>query len=677
MSTATYFFIFLAALVALAVAFFQYYHKEKSRGKIFWVFPFFRFISVFSLLLLLIDPQIRIIDYYTEKPNLVIAVDNSASIKYSGSAEEVSAFVNEISQNKRLQERFNIEIFSFGEELNRTDSLDFSQSQTNISEALHSLNQLYRNSVAPTILITDGNQTFGENPVFATRNFGQSIFPVVVGDTTSYQDLFISKINVNKYAFLKNNFPVEIILNYSGKEKVDSKLEIKTGASVILSKEISFEKGKNSKIVQMILPASKVGVGTYEAKIFPLKSEKNIHNNSQNFAVEVVDEQTSVLLASSIIHPDLGALKKAVESNKQRKLTYYEFRNALPEINDYELVIIYQPDQNFKLLFEEILKQKKHFWIITGPKTDWNFLNSAQDLFKKEITFQEENYFPVANSGYAAFQFENIGFENFPPLEASFGSINFLKSADIILYKKVSGMETEEPLLATFNDGASKKGILTGANIWKWRSQVFQENGSFEKFNDFIGNLIQYLAENQKKDHLLVKSEPFYYGNQNIEISAQYFDANYQFDPRAQLKLNLVNETSGEKTTFPLLLKGNHYGIELDKLPAAEYSFSVAVTGENNSKRGKFNVLDFDVEQQFFTSDLEGLKSIAKQHEAEVYFLKKPENLVNELLSGNKFFPVQKSQKKDVSLVEWYILLGLIILSLSAEWFLRKYHGLI
>ena len=51
-----------------------------------------------------------------------------------------------------------------------------------------------------------------------------------------------------------------------------------------------------------------------------LDAEKNLVNNSREFAVEVIDERTKVLIAYSFLHPDLGALKKAIESNQQREV---------------------------------------------------------------------------------------------------------------------------------------------------------------------------------------------------------------------------------------------------------------------------------------------------------------------------------------------------------------------
>jgi hypothetical protein len=53
------------------------------------------------------------------------------------------------------------------------------------------------------------------------------------------------------------------------------------------------------------------------------------------------------------------------------------------------------------------------------------------------------------------------------------------------------------------------------------------------------------------------------------------------------------------------------------------------------------------------------------------------ETLQSDLASSQEFLPVQKSRDNVVSLIDFRILLGLIVLSLALEWFIRKYNGLI
>ena len=84
METITVLYIILAAIVALALVVLQYVYKQKAKSKIYLLLAFFRFIGVFGVLLLLINPQFSQKSYSLEKPNLVILADNSSSISESG-----------------------------------------------------------------------------------------------------------------------------------------------------------------------------------------------------------------------------------------------------------------------------------------------------------------------------------------------------------------------------------------------------------------------------------------------------------------------------------------------------------------------------------------------------------------------------------------------------------------
>ncbi|WP_324718927.1 VWA domain-containing protein [Salinimicrobium sp. HB62] len=676
MPASTIFLLLLSFVLALALALFQYFYKAKKRGSKNAIFAALRFVTIFSLLVLLINPKISSTEYYNEKPSLVLAVDNSSSIKEFGAGEEVKELVDQIQQDPQLRNNFDIEAYSFGSELQQFDTLNFEEGQTNLPSVFKDLSGLYENKVAPVIFITDGNQTLGEDFTFVADRFRQPILPVVVGDTAKYQDLSISRINVNKYAFLNNRFPVEIFANYSGNTSAETRLEIRRGNAVVYSKAVSFSSEKNSEVIQVQLPANSIGVHIYEVRLLPLEAEKNILNNSREFAVRVIDERTKVLVAYSILHPDLGTLKSSIESNQQREVELKPV-SEVSGLDEYQLVILYQPDGRFKALINQLVAQNRNYFLITGPETDFSFLNRQQEIFQQEITNQSEEYFPVWNENFKAFQTEDIGYSDFPPLEGSFGNLNFPQTLDVLLYREVQGIKTNVPLLGLATSGDSKMAFLFGANIWRWRGVVYRETGSFQKFDDLMGKFVQFLASKSRQEWLLVEYEPLYAGSEAVIISADYFDQSYNFDPRANLELQLENIETGEQRQVPFLLKGNSFEVDLSSLQAGNYSFEVKVAGENISRSGSFRILDFNVEQQFARANLEGLQQIAAQKGQEIYFLSEFSRLKNELLSSNSYATIQKSRQKDVSLIDWKYLLGIIILALSAEWFLRKYYGLI
>lgn len=677
MSTQTLLYIILAVIIALLLALFQYKYKAKGNSKKNMLFAFLRFLSIFGVLLLLINPKFEQIKIYNEKPNLVLTIDNSSSIKHLNQDKNVAKLVQNIRDNKILKDKFNIDVFAFGNTLNSLDSLSFTEQQTNINKAFKELNQVYKRTVSPTIVISDGNQTYGNDYEYGAKKYNQPIYPIVIGDTTRYQDLKLKQLNVNKYAFLKNKFPVEAILVYSGEQNINTKFVVTSGKKTIYSKNISFSNSDNSKILNFTLPANAVGVKSYRASLIPITTEKNKANNSRSFAVEVVDEQTKVAIVSSVLHPDLGMLKKSIETNEQRKVVFLKPQEAINQLNDLQLVIVYQPNNTFKDLFEALKLQNKNKFVIAGPKTDFKFLNAISKDYQHDITSQTEDYQPILNSNYSSFIVDDLDFESFPPLLANFGEPTFSVPFESILYKKVKSITTEEPLLVTFEANGRREAVLFGENIWKWRAQSFVNNKNFNAFDNFTGKLIQYLASNKRKNRLNLDYESFYQGSSNIIMSAQFFNKNYEFDVNENLNIIVTDKSNKTSKTIPFILKNNNYQVDLSVLPASDYSFTVKASSENISKSGNFKILEYNVEQQFLNANVSKLKTIAGQSNGASYFVSNYEALINDLAKDERYKPIQKSSKNSVPLIDWKYLLILIALTLAIEWFMRKYNGLI
>ncbi|WP_103863979.1 hypothetical protein [Aquimarina sp. I32.4] len=676
MQTETILLIIAAGIIALIIALYQYLYRAKNRKKKLLFFAFLRFLSVFSLLVLLINPTFKQYIYIEEKPALVVAVDNSSSIKYLKKDKEIKQFVNEISLHKELNNRFNVVYYSFSDKLKDSLLLSFDQKQTNISKALGELNQVYKNTIAPTLLLTDGNQTYGTDYQFSTKGYKQVVYPIISGDTVAVEDTRIQQLNVNRYAYLKNKFPIEAILTYSGNQDITRLFQIKSGNSIVFSQPISFSKKNNSNVVNFTLPANRVGVNQYVAILSPLDNEKNTINNSKTFAVEVIDQKTNVLLISDMVHPDLGAIKKSIESNERRSITISK-TNENKDFNDYQLIILYQPNTRYRKVYEKLNLEKKNHLTITGPKTDWVFLNTIQNKYTQEITRQTEYYVPRFNNNYASFLQEDIGFNNYPPLIGNFGELRIHANHDPLLYRTIGAIHTKDVLLATIEQNGIREAVLFGEGLWRWRAQNYINTQTFKDFDEFFGKLVQYLASNKRKSRLNTISESFYYGNASIIIKAEYFTKNYEFDKRGSLKIIIKNKETKATQTIPMLLKNNSYEVDVSSLGAGNYEYIVAVSGEHITRSGSFAILEYDVEQQFLNADVTKLQQVATNTSGKSYFLNQKEALIKELIEDQRYQTIQKSKENVVSLIDWKYLLLIVLLLLTVEWFARKYNGLI
>lgn len=677
MTGETILYIVIAGVISFALAIFMYAYKSKYAGKLRWVFGVLRFLTLFALMLLLINPKFTSDTYTIQKPKLAVLVDNSASVVELGYEEQARNLLSDIKGNSELNNEFELSYFTFGSEFNSNDSLSFSEKNTQIANALNATNELFRNDVAPVLLISDGNQTLGLDYEFLGNSFSNPIYPIILGDSVKYLDLKIQQLNTNRYAFLKNQFPVETILVYSGTESVSTQFIIQQNGTTVYRKNVAFSEENNTETLSFTLPANSVGLQKYTAQIVPLDEEKNKTNNYEQFAVEVIDQATNVLIVSDIIHPDLGALRKSITTNEQRTVTFKKPSEAVSILNDYQLVILFQPDRSFASVYAELNKLKKNTFTFAGFETDWDFLNTVQQNFNKEVSNQREDVSGVLNFNYGTFAAEDIGFEGFPPLLTQFGELAVLIPHETMLEQNVDGFSTGSPMLATMEIDGRRHAIWDGEGIWKWRSQTYQDRESFEEFDAFVAKLVQYLASNKRRSRLEVSNETFYYNNNPIRISAQYFDKNFSFDSRASVMIALVAQETNETYNFPMLLRNNFYEVDLDNLPAGDYKYTVSVRDESVARSGSFTILDFNVEQQFLNADVTKLNRLSTSTGGMAYFIDNAEAFYASLINDDRFQPIQKKEQKVVPLIDWKYLLGFLVLTLAMEWFIRKYNGLI
>ena len=675
MTSNTILLIFLSLLIAGGYSYYNYFYKAKIKLKVHLVLALLRFITVFSILLLLINPIITNKTLEIIKTPLVIAVDNSSSISNLKATQTATELYENLSSNSELKDKYDIQSYRFDSDFESSDTFDFKGTQTNIDAVAKNSKSINKNSIFPTVLITDGNQTLGNDFVFSFDP-NNKVYPIVVGDTTTYLDLRISQLNANKYAFHKNKFPVEVFLNYSGTKAVTSNFSITQGNTVLNSQIVSFSPSKKSVVISVLLPADKVGLQVYKATIRSREKEKNTYNNNFNFAVDVIDQKTEIALISSFNHPDLGALKRAIESNAQRKVTLLKPKET-NDLSKYNIVILYQPTIEFRSFFERNTDLGLNTFIITGTKTDFNYLNQQQKDLVFKMSSQSEDYIAQYKDDFNLFSLEDIGFSQFPPLENPFGVISTSSNVNILLGSMIRNINTNAPLLAFSENQGRRSAYLLGENSWKWRLQSHVYTKSYEKYDTFIDKTIQYLASNAAKKSLVVTHDGFYNSGDAIEISAQYFNKNYELDDKANLNITLVNKKTKAKKSYDLLKSNTDFKVNLDGLEVGKYDFVVRELNSNSVYNNSFEIIDFDIEKQFVNPDLIKLNQLAIQTKGQVIFPDKVDYLIKSLLENEDYKSVQKTIIKKIPLIDSIWLLILIIVCLATEWFVRKYNGML
>ena len=127
--------------------------------------------NFFFIFILLINPKFKTNSYFSVKPSLPVLIDNSESINEFNQGNKVIDLIKTIRENRILNDKFDVEYYTFGTELKLMDSLTFDEKTTNIYDALNLTNSVYKQEIAPTLFVTDGNQTLGSDYEYIASQF--------------------------------------------------------------------------------------------------------------------------------------------------------------------------------------------------------------------------------------------------------------------------------------------------------------------------------------------------------------------------------------------------------------------------------------------------------------------------------------------------------------------------
>ena len=668
-------YIILAAIVALGIVVFQYIYKQKAKSKIYLLLAFLRFVGIFGLLLLLINPQFAQKTYTLEKPNLVILADNSTSVAEKG--EELKEIISKIKASKEISNRFKIADYKFGSDLNILDSLSFQDKNTNIYKSLSSLKDVYAREQMVALVLSDGNQTIGEDYSYFKIDRNNTIYSMVLGDTTKYKDISVGPIQTNKYAFLKNKFPLETYVSYQGNTPVSVSVSLKMNGKIVHKENLKLNADVNFKTIAIQIDANSVGIKNLEVEVSQLVEERNVKNNRRATSIEVIDEKTKIALISDILHPDLGALKKAIESNEQREVSILKSSASNSVLEDVDLFIFYQPTAKFKQSFDFAKSKNANTFIITGSQTDYTFINKLNVGIELETGYPQQEVFGLLNNAFTKYDITNFDLTDYPPLVSDAGPILITSPFETLLGTQIKGLNIQQPLLSVIDENGSKRAVLIGENIWKWRVQTYRNTNEFVNFDEFIGNLIRYLTSSKNKSRLNVDYEKVYQGSNNTVITATYFDEAFLFDKNAKVSIKVTNTDTQKSQINPMVLKNGFFEADLSNLVAGEYDFVVSVEKESKIEKGSFVISEFDMENQFVSSDNLKMEKLAVNSGGKIFYPAQIDVLQKDLSTNDAYVPTEKSTENIVSLIDFKFLLGIIVFAFAAEWFIRKYNGLI
>jgi hypothetical protein len=171
-------------------------------------------------------------------------------------------------------------------------------------------------------------------------------------------------------------------------------------------------------------------------------------------------------------------------------------------------------------------------------------------------------------------------------------------------------------------------------------------------------------------------SKNIFADNEQILFDAQLYNANFEMINTPDVDLKIKDE-SGKEFPFKFSKTENYYTLNAGFLGVGNYSyFATTKNGANSYKaEGKFSVAPIQLESQQTVADHNTLKAMAQQHKGEMYSPANMESLAEKINKENQLKPILYENYITESFINLKWIFFLLLLLLSAEWFLRKYMG--
>lgn len=688
-------FSLLCVVFGLAYALGLYYRdksfQEQSR-KLNLLLGAVRFTGVTLLSMLLLSPVLKSLITETKKPVVVFAQDQSESVGVSMGSARVEQYKQQCSTLKSaLSEKYDVVDYAFGERVRDGVDFNFSDKVSNISQMINQVTDLYSNqNLGAVILASDGIYNEGNNPLYSAGKIGAPIYTIALGDTTKKKDLAIRRTFSNKIAYLGDKFSVQMDIaatNCAGAATNMSIYRVEgSNNRKIQSEVISINKSDFFQTQELLLEADKAGVQHYRIVLSEIAGESTTRNNSRDIFIDVLDARQKILLLANGTHPDLSAIKSAIENNRNYKVTIQLASNMTAKIADHDFVILHQlpsAKNDAQAIIRQLNEKRKSRWFVVGAQTNISALNQLQSLLSISGGGGEQTNDVQArlNPSFTAFTTdEKVGKDlpNFAPLKAPFAQ-DFKEggNAQVFLYQKIGKVDTRFPLLMVGEENGIRTGVLAAEGIWKWRLFDFLQHQNHDITNEVVGKTVQYLSiKEDKRKFRINTSKNLYNENEPIVFDGELYNDNYELINEADATLTISNQ-EGKDFPFTFSKTGKTYHLSAGQFPAGYYQYRARVSykGQELTFDGQFSVQPLQMEGFECTADHAMLSFLSRQHGADMFYPENMQEIAERMAAdkGLKSVIYQTNKTRSVINLKWifWILLTLF----STEWFFRRYFG--
>jgi len=698
----SFFILLLIGVFSGLFAYYQYRRTVPPVSKFLQiVLGVIRGSAVACVLLLIFAPEFTAIWQRSESGKLIIAIDKSASMglleNNRNRLERALEIANRI--NEEVENKTEIVIYGFDVDTTRLQNLaiDTTRLGTNIDNSLRSILNSEKN-VSNLVLISDGNFSLGNNPLYSDYLNDIKLFSVGVGDTLDIPDIMISEVKNNKIVYQNQATQIQVYIMSRGIENQRLRLSFSQGRRVLQVQDIPVHGDGKTVIAEYEVTPEKVGLNQYDFTLQTIPGEAIKQNNHYTISMEVLKGKIEVGLLASKPGYETKFLNKLLSDQEDInfhnsvKIKSGKYYNKNPEkfIDSLDVTILHdypparQSDPRADQFINRLSAKRIPALIILSESVSREQLESTKKFFPLKSIRHSPQFFesqvrptlggvqlPVI-SLFEDDELEEQFWEMTPPIQYPYSNISFSSPIKNLLQTDRSmDNKTGHPVLVAYESKGRKGILLLGSGFWRWDFLLAEDKIYQNSWQKILKNLIRWLDTGAvDKNVILSTSKKNYQVGDNILLTTQVYDGSFKFVDDGLIRTKVSGPSVSFEIESSFVENGRYEGTFVPLVPGRYHIRSEAWRNNINLGGDEIDLIVTTINREFLTTrqNYRFLKRLSEKTGGEYFNETEAGNLVNSL----NLKPELKRESETFELWNRWPFLLVIIILLSLEWFIRK-----
>jgi len=606
------------------------------------------------------------------------------------------------SQFEQLQSRINVETFVFADTIsewtNFPNNLDNASGQrTAIGTALTSVTQ-QTDVIMPSMimLISDGANNSGIDPVRVARLSSVPITAIGVGSEQASFDLMITDIVVNPIVYQGSRIPVEV--NFRALDAKERPFEVilrdREGKALGRTQYTPTDSYSDGKI-SFEVPVDSAGRVQFRAEIPVLNGELTSNNNSKSVIVNVLSNRLRILVVSGTPDYGLGDLIRRLSLNPHVEINQRtEFKGGFKDgnwpddklLDKTDIVILHHfptkttSSEQLKEFARIVATKNLPICLIDGGDLDAGKLGAFAEMLP--VTFSKRD--DVSSGKISAIQRHAIiappdetdiveKWGELPPLTGRVGVWKTKVEAESLAeFKFENG--SREPAIVISESAGRKSAALLIRDLWKWGMISPGADGIPEPL---IDRLVKWLAIRRSDKRVQLSfSASQYNTSEPVVFRVSCFDEGFHPIAGATIDAEItLNSENLLKTTLASISNGQYTG---QFIPWKEGNYHIKAIAIVDGKvygtdEGETTVEAYSVELLNTHQNKPLLQAIASNSGGKYVPLDSALDYIESINYPPNILQETNTQKLWGGWIHLIVVIGL----LACEWFLRVRLGML